>query len=215
MELELNYADGQCAQIASQELGQLGYLKEDCSLADGFEIVTHPMTHEYASESFPWSMLRDLRCAGADADGAGMHVHVNRDAFDGPAHVYRWMQLIYRNADGVSGVARRRSYEWASFSHAKRPNLKASAKGDRDGERYSAINVQNWATFEVRVFAASLDTQEVRAALDLVAASVEYTRHLTVPVILAGGWTWDAFRTWVDARPEYSALSEEMTVCAS
>lgn len=209
----------QCAELAAGSLGDLGYLKYDGSVS-GFEIVTHPMTHEYACESFPWEMLEGLADRGGAADDStGIHVHVSRDGFDSKAHQYRWMKLIYRNERGVTGIARRTPDQWGRFTPEARERVKEVAiKNGQRAEysgRYEAINVLNEHTFEVRVFRSSLDRTEVQAALSLVAASVEYTRNLTVPTILAGGWGWDAFRAWVAERPEYTALSEEMARCAS
>lgn len=210
LELELNHADSECAQIATDHLGDLGYLKDDSSLNCGFEIVTHPMSHAWARDYFPWHMLRYLADAGAESRGAGLHVHVSRAAFNSPAHVFRWLKLIYRNEAGVTGIARRRASSYAGFNAAERDRVKHYAKGDRCGQRYSAVNVLNSQTFEVRVFASSLNPRQVQAALDLVAASVEYTRELTVSVIVNGGWTWEAFGAWVAERPEYAALAAEM-----
>lgn len=210
MELELNRAGYRCAEIANGHLGDLGYLKDDSSLDSGFEIVTHPMTHEYARTEFPWEMLRELRNEGARPGDAGLHVHVSRDAFSSPSHVYRWMKLIYRNEDPVCGIARRQGSTWAKFNETARKGVKEHCKGGTRGDRYSAINCQNYTTFEMRIFASSLDRQEVMAALDLVAASVEYTRNLTIPVILSGGWDWEAFKIWVSERDEYAALAAEM-----
>jgi Putative amidoligase enzyme len=217
LELEVARTNYKCAELVADALGGLGYMKEDSSINGGFEIVTHPMTHAYAAESFPWDMLEQLASEGARADSScGIHVHVSREGFDSASHCYRWMKLFYRNEQGICGVARRSGSSWARFSETERKNVKNYAKGDRyDGQRYSVINVQNDATFEIRAFRSSLVKQEVQAALDLVAASVEYTRNLTVPTIVAGGWTWEAFRAWVAERPEYTALSEEMAKCAS
>jgi hypothetical protein len=209
VELEVSVPDyliSRAADLCDERLGRLAYLKEDSSV-DGFEIVTHPMSHAYATESFPWHMLRELDDLGASADDAGLHVHVSRAGFRDSAHVYRWLKLLYRNAEHVTAIARRDSGEWAAWSGNDRMRAKDYAKGRRNGARYSAVNVQNRETFEVRVFASTLDTDELRAALDLVAASVEYTRGLTVADITHGdGWTWDAFVTWADQRPEYAAL---------
>lgn len=214
-ELEINTPwgeTGSCAQAAVNAVGELAYLKEDSSISRGFELVTHPMSHTHARESFPWHLLRDLQSRGCDGYDTGLHVHVSRDGFSGPTHVYRWLKFLHRNQEHVTRIARRESDEWAAWDEDDRYRAKDFAKGDRYGGRgrYSAINVQNSATFEVRVFASSLVPQEVQAALDLVAASVEYCRHLTVADIHArGGWTWAAFITWAATRPEYAALTRE------
>jgi hypothetical protein len=94
---------------------------------------------------------------------------------------------------------------------------KDHAKGNRYADRYAAINVTNYATFEVRVFASTLNRTELMAALDLVAASVEYTRSLSVSAIARrDGWSWSAFTAWASQRPEYAALNTEMVdLCAS
>lgn len=207
-----------CVEIAHQRLGGLAYLKEDSSIDNGFEIVTHPMSHDYAASSFPWGMLDSLAASGAEAGySAGLHVHVSRKAFDGPAHIYRWLKLLYRNASNVSAIARRDSHQWAPFRDSDRAFAKDYAKGSQDARRYAAVNVTNDATFEIRVFASSLTSQEVRAALDLVASSVEYTRSLTVAdIVQRGGWDWNAYSNWVSVCPTYAALTAEMgALCAS
>jgi hypothetical protein len=201
-----------CAELADDSLGSLGYLKEDSSIGTGFEMVCHPMTYDYAVERYPWQMLHRLKSHGAEAsEDCGMHVHVSRDAFDGPSHVYRWMKLFYRNEDKVKHVARRNSHQWASFHGEDRQHQKEIAKGNRTYymPRYVAINTNNDATFEVRVFASSLETREVKAALALVDASVEYTRTLTSHDVLKhNGWSWDTFIAWLPDK--YAALKEEM-----
>ncbi|MGH3588984.1 MAG: amidoligase family protein, partial [Pseudonocardia sp.] len=212
LELEISTPyDGtqDCADIATRHLKDLGYLKHDGSLTRGFEIVTHPMSHDFVRESFPWPMLDALRQHGAAPDHTtGLHVHVSRAAFASAAHVYRWLKFLHRNNEPVSSIARRRSDQWAAWSSEDRRRAKDYAKGDRESDRYRAINVTNPDTFEVRVFASTLDRRELQAAVDLVAASVEYTCDLSVADIYAHcGWRWCAFATWVTVRPEYAALA--------
>ncbi|WP_194853173.1 hypothetical protein [Nocardia sp. SYP-A9097] len=211
-----------CVDIATNHLGRLGYLKEDGSIGygNGFELVTHPMSYAWAIEEFPWNVLRELRVRGAYIDNeVGIHVHVSRDGFDSPAHVYRWMKFFYRNEPHAVRLARRRSDDWASFTPETRADIAKFAKGERFGYgRYQAINVYPQETFEVRIFASSLHRQQVQAALAFVAASVEYTRTLTSgDVARRRGWEWAAFVTWVRAHPIYLPLLAEMEAlqCAS
>src|SRR6266511_2863107 len=70
-----DYREHDCAKIACSYLGSLGYLKLDSSIGNGFEIVTHPMSSEWAMANFPWQMLTRLRDAGCEAtDNTGIHV---------------------------------------------------------------------------------------------------------------------------------------------
>jgi hypothetical protein len=215
MGFELEFSTGweslsQCAEIANDTAGHLAYLKEDSSIDCGFEFVTHPMSHAFAAESFPWEMLAELERAGADGYPNGLHVHVSRTAFKDCGHTYRWMKLLHRNKNDVQVIARRDSGEWAAWSNADRRNVKAYAKGERGYHRYSAINVQNSATFELRIFRGTTSATELRAALDLVDASVEYTRGLSAADIHhRDGWSWSAFIEWCAAQDgKYAALVE-------
>lgn len=214
LELEIDTPRGGfegCADLVLHELGRLAYLKEDGSIAHGFEVVTHPMDYRWAADNFPWAVLAALAENGCSGEGNGLHVHISRDGFDSPAHVYRWMQLLYRNAWEVCAIARRVSEQWARFSPDDRTDAVHYAKGAKAGPRYRAINATNEHTFELRIFASSLNPREVQAALALAAASVEYTRTLRVRDILTcGGWEWASFAAWVRGRAEYAPLAEEM-----
>lgn len=211
LELEAPYSEERtCAVRANRRLGGLGYLKHDESIGCGFEIVTHPMAYQWAIDRFPWTLLTELDDLGCHADDNGIHVHLSRAGFDSPCHVYRWMKLVYRNERQVTTLARRSSSQWAAFTDDDRRAVKHYAKGATARNRYTAINTGNADTFELRVFAGSVDPGEVQAALAFAAASVEYTRGLTARDILHGGWQWSSFTAWVSARPQFAPLTRQL-----
>ncbi len=213
LELEIDVPYGHLSTSITDTvdtLNGLGYLKEDDSITYGFELVTHPMAYRWALDSFPWHLLERLDLAGCTGDGNGLHVHISRAAFAGPCHVFRWMKFVYRNASDVRTLARRSS-SYAAFLDSERDNIKHACKGKYYGLRSCAVNTQPENTFELRVFASSLDTQHVQAALAFADASVAYTRDLTVSDITqAGGWTWPVFTQWLLTRPEYAPLTAEL-----
>lgn len=198
-------------KAANTQLDSLGYLKHDASVSDGFELVTHPMSFDYAMNQFPWSLLPQLRLLGCSTDEeVGIHIHLSRKGFDSPAHIYRWLKLIYRNEPAVTALARRRYTEWAQFDPDVRAKAKDLAHGGRAWGRYHAVNTRPTDTFELRIFASSLKTQQVQAALAFADASVEYTRSLRSGDVARGGWDWSAFTTWVSTRPQYAPLTAEL-----
>jgi hypothetical protein len=154
--------------------------------------------------------LGERGCAATDS--TGMHVHLSRAGFDSHCHIYRWMKFIYRNENPVSALARRRSHQWAAFRSEDREFVKEYAKGrGQFVGRYRAINTSNADTFELRIFASSLDPAVVQAALGFAAASVEYTRGLDAYAICRhDGWSWSAFADWVSERPAYGPLCAQM-----
>jgi hypothetical protein len=89
------------------------------------------------------------------------------------------MKLIYDNQRQVERIAGRAGNHYATFQDKGKlvPKVKY---GNQTSGRYSAINTENDATLEVRVFKGSLRKERVLSALEFVTASVEYTRDLKV-----------------------------------
>jgi hypothetical protein len=220
---------GRAARAAKSFLGNLGYLKEDGSV-DGFEVVTHPMSYSWAMSNFPWDMLPELSRLGCSpGSNCGIHVHVSRAGFDSPCHSFRWIKFFYRNATPIQQIARRFGNTYSQFyrhGHPERMSTKHAVKmqpgqryiTDQYGrevhypERYSAINVTNPHTFEIRAFASSVSPQEIQAAFGLADATVEYTRSLSSHKILREkAWTWSAFTSWLNGHSDtYRPLMNEM-----
>ena len=187
------------AQLAQDELGGHAYMKDDGSLNDGFEVVTHPHTLFSYQTDFNWDFVSKLKTAGFrswNTETCGLHVHVSRTAFgkgvspwgredrealilNKQAHELRFMKLIYDNQRQVERIAGRSNNSYATFSDKGRLVHKLKSGYQNDG-RYSAVNTQNDNTLEVRVFKGSLRKERVLSALEFVAASVEYTRDLKV-----------------------------------
>jgi hypothetical protein len=212
------------ARATQGMLGRVGYIKSDGSISHGFEMVTHPMSYEWAMglskdkegnavPGFPWAVLPMLADRGSFVnEGAGIHVHASRNGFAGAKHEYSWMIFAHRNSAQFSVLARRVSDQWASFDPSQRRDAKDIAtKKKVDGRRYRAINQTNAQTIEVRIFMSTTNVQSAQAALGLVHASIEYTRTLRArDAIQDKGWSWSSFVKWVAARPMYAPLYAEM-----
>ncbi|MEV2225443.1 hypothetical protein AB0E01_37045 [Nocardia vinacea] len=218
MELEIVVPEHQyrrCVTLAGDHLGPLAYLKRDSSIEPGgFELVTHPMSYDYAISEFPWPLLGQLAELGCETDSSvGLHIHASRDGFASSAHIYRWMKILYRNESAVTTIARRSSH-YAPFDQRARAMVKNTAKNPLHAlglSRYQAINPYPRKTLELRVFASSLDVQQVQAALAFTAASIDYTRDLRVADVRAGAWEWSRFAAWVARQNgRYGPLLAEM-----
>lgn len=199
------------ADVVQDAFGDVVYLKQDGSIGGGFEMVTHPMSYGWAMGELPWSGLDVASDAGCvAADSCGLHVHVSRAGFTGTSHIYRWMKFVHRNKVQVQTLARRNS-SWAKFTPGGRGDVSYYAKGSRDGDRYQAINPQNEATFELRVFGSSLDAQTVQAALGFADSSVRYAQHIdSQKIIRERAWDWASFYKWLDSQGNYAPLVREM-----
>jgi len=194
----------------------LAYLKSDGSLACGFEIVTHPMTHAYFKNEAQelWNttdILKDeMNMMSWGTKTCGIHIHISRAGFAGGAHQHRFLQLVYHNKDFYSELAGRESDNWAKFTDVVNYNtgkisLANKIKNHRDTDRYSAVNTINRHTLEMRIFRGSLNQNFIKASIDLAHASVEYTRVMSLQEIKDGALTPSAFMGYVLANADLYA----------
>lgn len=195
------------------------YCKYDGSI-DGVEIVTHPMTLDWARGYDFEGLLRNLRSVGATAgDGYGLHVHVSRNAFrragkHSSSHQMSWLMFMYRNSAELELLARRRASRWASFRKPAKGELKEKAiqhQGTHH-DRYVAVNCQNDKTYELRFFQSTVDATEFNAAMEFADASVEYTRGLdTSKVLRSNALAWSRFEDYVMSNEQrYPSLMAEL-----
>ncbi len=211
LETELPRVDSGSA-FASRNLQGIAYLKHDGSISNGFEIVTHPHTHqEYRENSaLLWNTIESLRkdydARSWDTDTCGLHIHLSRDGFSSGAHLHRFIAFVYHNAPHMMKFAGRKSRfarfnDVYTFDEYDRPVFSIKHKvGNPDRhstERYSAVNTQNKNTIELRFFRGTMKASGVLSALDLAQAMVEYTRELRLDDVKLGALSWEWFADYV------------------
>ncbi len=223
MELELECRDGRLdpADYASRlESHDLGYLKSDGSLSNGFEIVTHPMSHDFFKNEADelWTTIENLRTQYKvmtwGASTTGVHIHISRSGFNGGAHMHRFLNLVYTNQNLFSTIAGRESDRWAKFDDVKEAmrngtnsegyttyksyrSFAKKLKNGHNSDRYSAVNTQNRDTLEMRIFKSTTKIPRLKAYLDLAHASVEYTRTMALQQVKDGALSDVAFLQYV------------------
>jgi hypothetical protein len=205
LEVESNGSEYGGPEHVYSVLGDLAYFKEDGSLDDGFEIVTHPMTLAYAHEMrWDWTQgLLDMGYRSWDRSSCGLHVHVDRRAFTGRLHQYSFTLLLMRNKALSYLVAGRQGSSYASFDKDVRAEIPKYMKGQyNNAQRYSAVNVLPTATLEVRMFRGSLKKERILAALEYVHSAVEYSRGARSGVGAEEYLTAPAFIQWLRVRKD-------------
>jgi hypothetical protein len=134
----------------------LAYLKHDGSLNDGFEIVTHPMSHDFFKNEATelWTVLEDLRSKYGmkvkawDTKTCGLHIHISRTGFNGGSHMHRFLNLVYSNPDFYSTLAGRTSDQWAKFTDIFQREYKRDANGERIWDMDNGYEVTTMRTFK-------------------------------------------------------------------
>ena len=157
------------------------YCKHDGSLNEGFEMVSHPMTLEYHENNMRWSDIfeqaRDLGYRSHQTQTCGLHIHVSRSAFgktyeDQEEVISRIVYFVEKHWNELLKFSRRTESNmdrWASrygiLTTAK--DTYKNAKDKRMG-RYVAVNLENYATIEFRLFRGTLNHRTFLATLQLV-----------------------------------------------
>jgi hypothetical protein len=204
IELEVEATGAPLAEVvefANAGLGASGhfYYKQDGSLRNGVEIVSHPLSLDAWRDFAPafgsvLSGLSDLGVRAWSKSNCGLHVHVSRIAFSGRAHLVRfgWLFSLINKEDWVR-VARR-DVMYAQYRE-RREIL--GAVGFGRGQHFDAVNYCNTATVEVRIWRPSLAVGRVIGSIELVHLALEYTRDLTLSDVEHGALQFDAFASFV------------------
>jgi len=198
------------ARFAHESFGGLAYLKQDASISEGFEIVTHPFAHNKIREfDTYWDTIETLRrdhyMRSWDTDNCGFHIHISRDGFSGGSHLHRFLQLLYGNAEMMAKCGGRKSNHYADWADVWQTNdygvprrsYAQKVKG-RYSTRHAAVNTSNEHTIELRFFRGTMNKSSILAHLDLAHACVEYTRDLRSKDVIDGMLKWDMFMLWVE-----------------
>lgn len=196
--------------VNASDLSSHVIAKADGSV-DGAEFAFSPMTLDYLRT---WDGLSELLDAvkpyAHDSSGAGIHVHVSREAFTGTDHMETFGALLGSdvNAHRVSQYARRERSTWAQFRTL--PEISQAIAEPNYSPRYSAVNWQALAihgTAEVRVFRSSVDRETIIGTAALVAAAVEFTALHTGSLV---GMDWDEFGAYCLTRDDFHVVASEI-----
>jgi hypothetical protein len=207
------------------------YLKDDGSISHGFEIVSHPMTLGFAMNHFDWSGIEGLKGLGYDAwkaSSCGLHIHLSRDAFADYGHMMRFFLLILKNRQQLVQFAGREStyakfdmdaffnayHDYDSGKTVRGSTLASHAKQySTNNDRYTAINLQNNNTIELRFFRPSLLSSTVKACLQLCDAAFNYTSEITLPQIMQNqAIQFASFHSWVRFQGDKYRILDERIV---
>ena len=157
------------------------YAKHDGSIADGFELVSHPMSLEYHLNTMNWrgvfAEALELGYRSHQTCTCGLHIHVNRSAFgntyeeqeDAIGRVVYFVESHWNELLKFSRRTEENINRWASrygISTTAKDTYK-NAKDNRIG-RYVAVNLENCNTIEFRIFRGTLNYKTFVATLQLI-----------------------------------------------
>jgi len=194
-------------EFINENTAPLVYLKEDCSISHGFEIVSHPMSLDYFKHVACYKEMLDyLRANGYHAwktSTCGLHIHISKVSFVDPKHQMKFLYFMFKNKNELIQFSGRNSsyakYDFDAFVNnndsiwgKNKPTLMEVVKGvQKNGnyvpgayERNLAVNRMNQHTHELRIFRPSLRFDTVMAYMEFVECLFMYTKQLSSNEIL-------------------------------
>ena len=177
--LELE-CDGSCAERTDKDVlyifeGHMDrfYFNRDGSLSHGFEAITHPMSPSEMLK-IDWEQITermDSLYYDNDRDTAGIHIHISRKFFHGDKNVGRLVRMFSENYSDMVKFAHRpenKAVDWARRVQgtARQYAIDWYENAYRAG-RYTAVNLQNDETVEIRLFHSLASRQHIMACIQL------------------------------------------------
>lgn len=175
LEVKKSSSDEDVEWFNKDEYEIMYFQKHDSSVSAGTEVVFHPQTRDYFDNS-GYDLITELynnfsylSCGTNSRIGSGLHVHIDRRAFDGDEAIRRFCQLInVKYEKSLTEFSERTAdelEEWAMF-HPEYPTC-----GEID--RYTAVNLRNDDTVEVRIFRTPAKPQKVAEVIHLLDTLVD------------------------------------------
>ena len=157
------------------------YIKSDGSLDDGLELVTHPMSLDYHLHKMPWAAVLDqakqLNYHSHSTNTCGLHVHISRMAFgctyetqeECIARLVFFVEKFWPELLRFSRRTQGQLNRWAArYGMKLNPKDQMYHAKNSCAGRYTAVNLTNADTVEIRLFRGTLKLNTLTATLQLV-----------------------------------------------
>ncbi len=183
VEIECKFDDMNAAIDDLEEINGI-YLKEDSSVSDGLEIVTHPMSYNYLKNNVLDDIVAVAKNYSGESHGyGGMHVHIGRDKFSSNNHFSMFYDMINNYIEFTELIAQRSIKQWAAANPYHGDKSINDHGGYNGMGRYCAVNICNIHTVEIRIFNGNLRKSRILKNLEYVAALFNFSKMFTKPCL--------------------------------
>ena len=123
-------------------------------------------------QNIDWETLVDkLGDEGyCDEEGAGIHIHISRNHFKSRSHIGKLVRFFAENYDRLVKYANRYrsdATQWANKTDVEGCDTFEKCYSEARCERYSAVNVQNEHTIEIRLWNSSYNATVIRSFIQM------------------------------------------------
>lgn len=206
------------------------YCKQDGSLSyHGIEVVTHPCTLAYHMQALPWSkLIANARHYGYEgSSNCGIHIHASR-AFFGASRVRqdyniaKVLLLVDRFWDEMVVFSRRNIHALEEYAEKLDMDILPEdndhvivqkANNTVLKGRFQAVNLENNATIEFRLFASTVQYNVLIATLQMVETICRVAKKISL--YTAQNITWEEFAAKCTHPELKTYMTQRGLICAS
>jgi formylmethanofuran dehydrogenase subunit E len=180
---EIELEEGENEKL-SDWISDFFFLKEDGSIKDGCETVTHPFTWNWFQENkniFKKYFNKVENLGYREESNCGIHFHLSRKAFT-TKRLLHFLKLFYENEEFITYVSGRiyndSLRQWSSLHREHDMEFYAEEEPFYD-DKYQAVNLSNNDTIEVRIFSSTTEFSEFEFKLEFVKAAYDFAGKTT------------------------------------
>ena len=185
---KLDAAEGLLNWLIDNGLHNKIYFKQDSSILNGFEIVSHPATYSWWKQVNMKAFFDKMKELGLrEHDTCGLHVHVSRDAL---TKVQWWALMVFLSKVPKKLITlSRRDKDKMKYcrleNNSNANSMSASLTGKevfnvmppKNLDRAAAVNFNPEHTVEFRLFKSTMSHEEMYASLSTVDALVSFAKE--------------------------------------
>lgn len=220
LEIESECLEGDPEDVLSDINSELGksplkkwiYPKDDGSLNNGIEWVTHPMTRAFIEKEFipQWrefsiQLTRTYNFRAHDTSTCGLHIHVSRDSCD--LKTWAKFSAFWNTQPMIDKVCRR-----GSSHYCEKKYINSSDTGflTHSSDRYEAVNFENNNTVEVRQFRGTLNPDTLLASVEFIDEVLHFIKPHSVSILRFNDMTTQ-FQDYIKTRGSNYPLISYLT----
>lgn len=204
IELEVEAGNGNIGEVSEHLAGTYSdnfYLKHDGSISNGFELVWEPVSWDWIKENCAvynkvLSYLINKKFSSYAPNTCGIHIHLSKNSFS-TLHLLKFLTMFYspENYKYILAISQRKEpqfKQWAGCHGETKDQqiLKVNGKTSKyDWNRYTAVNLQNDRTVEIRIFRGTLKYESFLKNLEFVHSMFRYTELASLRQVTWAGYS--------------------------
>jgi hypothetical protein len=214
--------------LKGEKKEKLFYFKRDGSVPNGFEIVTHPFTLQYAHRNIKFQkMLKWMKANDFSSEESGMcglHVHASKEFYN-DLDITKMRLFFSKNKEKIYEFSRRKGVgdDYCAYEKWDKNTIKQMLNGDYPPGRRLALNMNSSKeTIEFRLFRGTLDEKAFLASLQFVDAISHFVKKHGISSFIHGEHkykenSWELFIDWAKEDNNYNHMLKYMKgakICA-